>query len=1137
MSGTFGGPSPGNDYSFHQLIFTALIASQELAEAAGGDDTFSSSSPPDSSTVSEASPVRVIGNRLNSSAVSRDVSGTPSPTVAASVSASATATGSQSPRVGANNSRDEAIEDPAGSTRTSPPDPGPSEKTLASRAGELIPADRENARISPSPQASAAITREGCEVENSEKDNDRGEIVLDVLDDDLWDDPLIADILEQHMFEDNAMSMRPPSPQELISRTSDPTGLIPDTYCGLLESRVQPGEQYLSYSAHRPVPQFKTMSSNPWVVPQSEVTSPNSRVVPARGSSAVSGAGASAGPSAVATDEGYGSYLHQRRRLSQLYRRGDLDEDCIEESIAPPSTMGGMSFFYDAFPPDDLTAGLALGGSDFTSHNTLGAEPSTRETRNKGTVDPRMITKKPLNELTPASLIRPGITTGSYPPLPLPPRDQAGGPSDIDMSDDEDRFRPWRTGDTHAVSRANIGGIGGGWDECEDEDDDEPGFGVWKGPAKRRHPSTGDGRLQKDKELVPGSGSLSDLSSRETSEDNEGSSDPSYEEPARKRKRVSLRKPQSGRSGGGVPPKAASQDVRMQTGRPSLSGKSVPEWVSKAQELEREKQEAVKGGKPKEAVVNKSKKPPVSARKVSRTGVKASTPKAKVSGTPAKSKAANPKSAANQPDCGAPSTSRNQNQPELASSQMLTPAIPGKPAKTKGVTPKTVITAPSCANAPSTFRNPQPLRVQILRPSWDGPPKGSTVTASAEAGGGSSRSAKGHEIEKGSPANLQVIKTPTVNRPAAASSKVSTPAIPAMSAKAKAGGVTRKSATVEMDKNASSSCLERAATPAPETPIAPTPAVPGTIPGGPRGDVLIEEGVGPEQTTITHHRPAAGGRIRIGWLLPYAKGENICFPGCESLPGTIGCLLCFDKRFPGRRKEEGIDDPPEVSKRAPKKAPRPPSARKQAPRAKEPPEPPAGPPEPPVGPPEPPVGHPEQPAGPSKGYTARSRSGSKSTASDIQRPPSPAKKKTQKAARRSVPPSWKPPVTRGSGDVPPQPVVEAVAPVSEDRTTTPATGDIPGSAEGIDPPTAKSTQSSRSPKRSKASSGSKRKPPVRDARGKFVQKQGKATETSGATVATEQNPGRSVSESQDVLSEDDDSVLSDPPDVEDSFEF
>ena len=27
-------------------------------------------------------------------------------------------------------------------------------------------------------------------------------------------------------------------------------------------------------------------------------------------------------------------------------------------------------------------------------------------------------------------------------------------------------------------------------------------------------------------------------------------------------------------------------------------------------------------------------------------------------------------------------------------------------------------------------------------------------------------------------------------------------------------------------------------------------------------------------------------------------GEPICLPGCESLPGTIGCLRCFDRIFP-----------------------------------------------------------------------------------------------------------------------------------------------------------------------------------------------------------------------------------------------
>ncbi|PUU73054.1 hypothetical protein B9Z19DRAFT_1135954 [Tuber borchii] len=137
----------------------------------------------------------------------------------------------------------------------------------------------------------------------------------------------------------------------------------------------------------------------------------------------------------------------------------------------------------------------------------------------------------------------------------------------------------------------------------------------------------------------------------------------------------------------------------------------------------------------------------------------------------------------------------------------------------------------------------------------------------------------------------------------------------------------KKEGEDKMDDDSFLASQERAVTPAPRrlTPIVEiiVPAVPRTVPkvltgveqvgekrrshGRPRKIGVSDEAVTSEKNTITDAGLYTDPVVALGWLVPYNRGEPICLPGCQSLPGTIGCLRCFDTIFPGRREREGLN--------------------------------------------------------------------------------------------------------------------------------------------------------------------------------------------------------------------------------------
>ncbi|CUS11273.1 unnamed protein product [Tuber aestivum] len=236
------------------------------------------------------------------------------------------------------------------------------------------------------------------------------------------------------------------------------------------------------------------------------------------------------------------------------------------------------------------------------------------------------------------------------------------------------------------------------------------------------------------------------------------------------------------------------------------------------------------------------------------------------------------------------------------------------------------------------------------------------------------------------------------------------------------------------------------------------------------------------QTTITDAGPYQGRLVHLGWLVPYQKGEGICLVGCESLPGTIGCLRCFDLRFPGYRKRENMN-PLMITRR--------------------------------LGPDECPTegvqGAQEQSGllAPTKGKEAIGLSIGMSTAPAQRRRPAQGKyqavesqdgdeEQTQlgsskassrkrslvtSAAKQSLPPAWEPRVTRSTAELSPLPA-KRTASVSSNTLST--AGPTPGRGSAT-----------------KSTDPKNRRSQARDARGKFVLSTGKAGDASTSTAKTQ----------------------------------
>ncbi|CUS11268.1 unnamed protein product [Tuber aestivum] len=236
------------------------------------------------------------------------------------------------------------------------------------------------------------------------------------------------------------------------------------------------------------------------------------------------------------------------------------------------------------------------------------------------------------------------------------------------------------------------------------------------------------------------------------------------------------------------------------------------------------------------------------------------------------------------------------------------------------------------------------------------------------------------------------------------------------------------------------------------------------------------------QTTITDVGPHQGPLVHLGWLVPYQKGEVICLVGCKSLPGTIGCLRCFDLRFPGYRKRENMN-PLMITRRLG-----------------------------PDGGPTEGVKDVQEQSGllaPPKGKEAIARSIAESTASaqrhhlaqdkyqavesedgdDEQTQLGSSKAVSRKrslvasAAQQSLPPSWEPRATRSTAELSTLPA-KRTASVSSNMLST--AGHTPGRG---------SVTKSTGPKN--------RRNQARDARGKFVSSTGKVGDASTSTAKTQ----------------------------------
>jgi len=236
-------------------------------------------------------------------------------------------------------------------------------------------------------------------------------------------------------------------------------------------------EQNLYYSSRNPVPRFQTMSQTPWVVAPAEIPT-------------ISGASTAGGGSNIFGNRNFGcSSVHDTEYmgadssgagfppLSAITRPGFSDETLLSDSRThlvqewegsahhtpgPPAPSGsstgyssvGQPYLYSAADP-------LLSGPSQASAAQLGGHPFP--------MDPLGIGEPLIFHIPAPPAIHHRATYSSYPPLPLPPREQTNRPWTMDVSEDGTQYISLRNCElrfpTQGDENGASSGVWAGWPE------------------------------------------------------------------------------------------------------------------------------------------------------------------------------------------------------------------------------------------------------------------------------------------------------------------------------------------------------------------------------------------------------------------------------------------------------------------------------------------------------------------------------------------------------------------------------------------------------------------------------------------------------------------------------------------------
>lgn len=227
-------------------------------------------------------------------------------------------------------------------------------------------------------------------------------------------------------------------------------------------------EQNLNYSSGSPVPRFRTMSQNPWVVAAEDIP-------------VISGASMAGGCSTVARDPNFGGLSLDGIEdidtdgieggfipISAITRPGFSDETLFSHSGTNQMQEWAGSAYRNPAPPvsSSTNTRYSSAGEPYLDpavdphHRRLSRASTASQNGHSYPINPLRIDEPLVSNIPPPPTIVSRATYSSYPPLPLPPREKTYRPWSMDVSEDGTQFISLGDCDLSGYSRGSENGAG-----------------------------------------------------------------------------------------------------------------------------------------------------------------------------------------------------------------------------------------------------------------------------------------------------------------------------------------------------------------------------------------------------------------------------------------------------------------------------------------------------------------------------------------------------------------------------------------------------------------------------------------------------------------------------------------------------